>query len=131
MTNRGGLVTGADAVAALKAAAEARGISVAKFVEPLSSSPTSWLQDLQHAAAPREVTLARVRALLAGEPIPGRQKYERTGTYEGRTGSRGVVRAPTLAARLGAVPVDREPCFKCGVRGDIGCAHRPASGALT
>ncbi len=128
MTDGGGRATGADVVAALKAAAAERGMPVAKFVEPLTSSPTSWLQELQHATSPREVTLARVRALLAGEPIPGRQKYERTGAYEGRTGSRGIVRAP---APPSSVPVDREPCFKCGVRGDIGCVHRPASGALT
>lgn len=24
--------------------------------------------------------------------------------------------------------VDRDPCWKCGVRADVGCRHRPASG---
>ena len=33
-----------------------------------------------------------------------------------------VVKGPDLPA---AAPVRRDPCFRCGVRGDIGCAHQP------
>ncbi|MDZ7894190.1 MAG: hypothetical protein U5M50_04030 [Sphingobium sp.] len=25
-----------------------------------------------------------------------------------------------------SAPVDRDPCFRCGVRGDLGCKHRRA-----
>ena len=31
----------------------------------------------------------------------------------------------------GTLVVRRDPCFKCGVRGDIGCKHQPAQPAMT
>lgn len=33
------------------------------------------------------------------------------------------------AAPSGPLAVYRDPCFKCGVRGDIGCRHRPGGRA--
>ena len=57
---------GADVVAAVKAAARSKGVPVLRFIAPLSASPHRWLRDVAQASHPREVTLARVRALLDG-----------------------------------------------------------------
>ena len=116
---------GADVVAAVKAAARSKGVPVLRFIAPLSASPHRWLRDVAQASHPREVTLARVRALLDGEPLPPRQDYTRSHQYVGRTAARGMVRPVDLPEDR--QPVDRDPCFKCGVRGDIGCRHRPAT----
>lgn len=31
---------------------------------------------------------------------------------------------------LAIASVEREPCFRCGVRGDVGCKHRPSRSGL-
>lgn len=119
--------SGADVIDAVRAAARNRGVPVLRFVAPLSASPHRWLKDVAQATMPRAVTLARVAALLDGEPLPPRQDYVRSGEYVGRTAARGMVRVIDMPEDL--QPVDRDPCFKCGVRGDIGCRHRPGSRA--
>lgn len=50
-------------------------------------------------------------------------------------GGRGLLASVIYQLGTGTTPVpqggagqriDRDPCFKCGVRGDLGCAHRRA-----
>ncbi|PZQ55280.1 MAG: hypothetical protein DI555_07995 [Novosphingobium pentaromativorans] len=38
-----------------------------------------------------------------------------------------VVRSPVIRSQPHAVSVDRDPCPRCGVRGDIGCRHSRAA----
>lgn len=58
----------------------------------------------------------------AGRPKGGGQR--------GYTENRLRIEVATIAAREAKEPprpshtVDRDPCFMCGVRGDIGCEHR-------
>ncbi|WP_218146910.1 hypothetical protein [Sphingobium sp. AP50] len=116
------LTTGADVIAAVTAAAARQNIPLMRFIAPLSASPSRWIRDVSNAHHPREVTLARVRALLEGRAIPGRQKYQPSGQYVGRRINPDYARPGT--PKVAFSPVDRDPCFKCGVRGDIGCSHR-------
>ncbi len=37
-----------------------------------------------------------------------------------------AAKAEAQKARIQELVVSREPCFKCGVRGDVGCKHRRA-----
>lgn len=59
----------------LRATARARGVSVNVFVVPLTRNPAGFLQTLSCAASPRPHTIARIEALIAGEPLP---ELERT-----------------------------------------------------
>lgn len=117
------LRTGAEVIAAVTAAAAAQSIPVKTFIAPITSAPGRWLHDVGNAGIPREVTLARVRALLAGDPIPSRQSYIRSNDHVGRTERCGNVGSAGPLAQM--VRVDRDPCPRCAVRGDIGCRHRP------
>ena len=58
----------------LRAAARARGVSVNVFVAPLTRNPAGFLQTLSCAASPRPHTIARIEALIAGEPLPELQR---------------------------------------------------------
>jgi hypothetical protein len=62
--------TGEDLYEELRAAAAAAGISLHKFAAPLFGEPNWKLQQLRIAKAPKPLTIARVRALIAGEPVP-------------------------------------------------------------
>jgi hypothetical protein len=62
--------TGADLVAAIGAVADVLGIAPVELTAPLSKYPASWLKQTAEAKRPRPDTIARVRALLAGQPVP-------------------------------------------------------------
>jgi hypothetical protein len=72
-------------------------------------------------AGSRPGTIVRVNALLAGELVP----EPPAGNFYG--GSK-KVQAFQPSALTGiaptSAPADREPCWYCGVRGDIGCSCR-------
>lgn len=137
--------TGPDVVAALRAAAAMRGVPVTDFVRPITASPSTWLIKVQQARTPKPLTIERAAALINGLPIPGigtpgtldaqvRREVEEWGQRRALARSTGtVVNALASQDRGGellggtAAPLDRDPCFRCGVRGDIGCAHRRRS----
>lgn len=108
--------TGAELVEAIRAAAAAEGVPLLDFVRRMVKAPTSYLLQLAEAERPTPRTVSRVRALIAGAEIPRARRYDVSMAPEVRVSPV----PPTL-------PVDRDPCFRCGVRGDLGCAHRPAS----
>ncbi len=112
--------SGADLARAIAVAATEKGVSPAVFARPLSPHPQTWLFQLEVALAPKHWTVERVRALLAGEPVP-------TAPTQGRKRGPRVREAVVLPevervdeANLPPV-VYRDPCFHCGVRADIGC----------
>jgi hypothetical protein len=51
-------------------AAAARGVSLASFCAPLFNGASWKIEQLRIAKAPKLATVARVRALIAGEPLP-------------------------------------------------------------
>lgn len=69
---------------------------------------------------PRETTVAKFREWMAANPdgIAPKGNRIRRPTY------RRVQIQPTDSIPQ---PVDRDPCFKCGVRADVGCSHRPVA----
>jgi len=66
--------SGRDLVDALRAAAAKRGVSLRLFVAPLSSNQTAFITSLEMAQKPYQLTIDRVAALIAGEPVPPARK---------------------------------------------------------
>lgn len=62
--------TGAELLGEIERAALERQISLADLARPLTVSPGPWLAQLGRAARPKPLTIARVRALIEGGPIP-------------------------------------------------------------
>jgi hypothetical protein len=77
-------VTGQQLYDELAAAANAAGVSLRHFVAPLFNEPSWKLEQLRIAKVPMPATIARVRALIAGEPLPP----TRTSPVKGKTISR-------------------------------------------
>ena len=61
--------TGAELADALRQEAKRRGIPLSQFTEPLQVS-NGFMKMLHNAKKPRAITVARIRALIAGEPLP-------------------------------------------------------------
>lgn len=142
--------TGADLVAAIRARSAETGIAVSRLVLQLSPYPNKWLTQTECAATPKPHTIERVRALLAGEPVPPPP----TNNFQAPVASAAAREAleaadrraqalrcctikhpiqldrprptPVIALDLDRRPraASREPCRRCAVRGDIGCAHQ-------
>ena len=113
--------TGADIIAALEAEAERSGVSTFSLANQLSRYPHKWLKEVARAQKPTANTIARVTALLGGSDLPPTHNSGRRRTFQRVV--RQTIREPELPT--GLTPVDRDPCFRCGVRADIGCMHRP------
>lgn len=109
-------MTGAELARRLRLRAASLGISVNTFCAPLGG--TGFVSQLQRAAAPKPHTVARIEAFLAGSPLPPRRGYQRL-HENGRAFDYSRPADPPP-------PVDRDPCFQCGTRADIGCKHRRA-----
>ena len=110
---------------ALVDAAAAGGVPPVEFAAPLSSTPRTWLLRLRKTACPQTATVERVRALVEGRPVPaGKPDTAPWRTEALRTGSAGIVPLPHVPP---TAPVERDPCFYCGTRADLGCAHRRPS----
>lgn len=118
------LTTGLDVVNALRQAAAARNVTVTELLRPITKDASKWLSQVARAHRPTAETINRVQALLSGDAVTPSRIYRR---IEG-PGSRMVRMVPRVTSQLDLPddwePVDRDPCFRCGTRGDIGCAHR-------
>lgn len=117
--------------------------------------PASTLNTMRRAGTPKQTTIDRLMVALAAwsagerpiiaaapiehDPAPNAVNVAWAATAE--ASSRSYVKAlrgarfvdgkaePIYFDRsqlISPIAVTREPCFRCGVRGDIGCAHRPA-----
>jgi hypothetical protein len=113
--------SGARVYAVVAEAARQAKVSLTTFVRPIANNPASWIEQVRNAQQPRPGTIVRVNALLAGELVP----EPPAGNFYG--GSK-KVQAFQPSALTGiaptSAPADREPCWYCGVRGDIGCSCR-------
>lgn len=122
--------TGQEMVDAIMAGARAAGVSVNAFARPMSTQPQSWLQQLSVVRRPTALTVRRVRQLLAGEPVdpPVPTNFRRLHAPKSPTGTIGAIsRQPHEPDHRLPSPdrIDRDPCWRCGVRGEVGCEHRP------
>lgn len=111
--------TGEQLVDAMRCAAIARGLSLNSFASALSEYPARWIRQTLAASHPKPHTVERVRALIAGERVPPPppinivRKRAAVMQY--------VEKGPDIGPDL--VRVDRDPCPRCNVRRDFGCAH--------
>lgn len=62
--------SGAQLVALIRDHAVAHNLDVAALIQPLTATPAKWLKQVAAAARPKPDTTAKVRALLAGKPLP-------------------------------------------------------------
>jgi hypothetical protein len=115
-------MTGEELHTLLEQAARKSGLSLNEFVAPLAGKNTStWLKQLRIATEPRKHTVERITALLEGRavPPPPPNNFQKSPPRPRLfSGERYVhpVNPPE--------PQDRDPCFLCGTRSDIGCRHQ-------
>ncbi|CAN5371910.1 hypothetical protein BH10PSE14_BH10PSE14_04750 [soil metagenome] len=114
--------TGLEIVEAIRRSAVERGVAAFTLAGELSRHPAKWLDQVAAAKQPTGATIERVRALLEGRPVPPPPANNfRPGPASRPTGT---ANAPLPPLPPIIEPPSREPCFLCGVRGDIGCACR-------
>lgn len=119
------VITGASLTNAIRRRARELGEPLHRFAAPLSNNVETWLHQLEQAQRPKPHTIARVQALLAGEPVPPPP----TNSLQNRAQLRAGPRVVPVAGRNPdpadvPSPIHREPCFRCGIRADIGCKHQ-------
>jgi hypothetical protein len=114
------LTHGEVLVLAIVQAAGYSGRPISQFASPLSPTPAAWLAQLRRAQNPTAATRARIAALLAGEPVPPPppNNFQASPRKPAANAVRRAVQPAVFAE-----PINREPCWRCGVRGDIGCEH--------
>lgn len=97
-------VTGEALYDEMRIAAHAAHTTILKFASALYPADTGWkLEQLRIARCPRPLTIARVRALIAGEPIPAAG----VGNNKGRTGRRGALVGDAPETRLTGDEISR------------------------
>lgn len=112
-------MSGLQAAALVRAAAHRRGITVNALLRTITRDAAKYLAQIERAERPTPRTLQRLAAIIDGRADPGPRVYERVhGPGAGRI-------VPLDLPKSGLVTVDRDPCFRCGTRGDLGCRHRP------
>ncbi|APR53331.1 hypothetical protein CA223_05295 [Sphingomonas koreensis] len=129
--------TGAQLADAVRRRAHALNQPLIRFAAELATHPASWLAKVEIVERPRPVTVARIRALLAGDPVPPPPPRDRLFTLAERSAVHAedaIDRSLPPPAALTPAELNkddprplawsREPCFRCQIRGDIGCAHQ-------
>lgn len=134
--------TGPECARALRAVACARDMSPVELVRIAFGVryPEDVIPRLEHNWRVMPRTIAIVRRLVAlapGDPIPGREgpkpRFHASVPVDGFRSQRAKRQAHYAAQHLAerealerrrAATVIAEPCFRCGVRSDVGCRHR-------
>ena len=119
-------MTGAQLHSLLERTARLQGLPLRKFARPLNPDCIdTWLSQLRVAKKPRPHTVERIMALVEGRtPAPPPPE---SNNKPPRPPIRRLTTGPAAAADNAPEPIDRDPCFKCGTRADIGCRHRRAA----
>jgi hypothetical protein len=103
--------SGAEAIAALTVVAEREGVDLRDLVRHLHKCPTTYLAQLARVARPQKATIENLNRRLA-EP----RRFARPASE--------MLAAGQSTLKVATAPISRDPCFRCGVRGDIGCSCR-------
>ncbi len=102
--------------------------SVGHVPAVLNRIQAAGLIRIERGSTSRIVTILANGKRTAGEPgaIHWRYRPENRDRRHAKYGDGRPRKRAERAAASGMRPprVDREPCFYCGVRGDVGCAHR-------
>lgn len=115
---------GAALVRMLRREAERRGVRVAVLIKPLTRNPHTWLRLVAQAQTPTAETIARVRALLAGEPVPPSAGQLAARRPRPRS-VQSLTDDPALPTQR---PLPRVTCFNCGGTSMAPCVHLRRSG---
>ena len=117
--------TGLELGARIRRAAREEGLSIDRFAAALAPNPGSWIAQLEQASKPRPATIARFEALLAGKPVPAAPKvYFRKAPARTAEPTPHAARIQAAGSSETLAHIDRDPCFRCGTRADIGCKHQ-------
>jgi hypothetical protein len=112
-------VSGQALATMIRSTAAHLGKSLLEYAAPLSPTPCQWVSQLERSTAPKPATVARVRQLLSGEPVepPPPNNFQASPRKE--QVAHAIERSPVPTS----LPVYRDPCWRCGVRADVGCEH--------
>lgn len=129
IADRCGFASVATSVRVIDALQDGGWITVTRFQagREVTVMATGRTTHWPHARTPHWRETARVAVASEAPRASSPKRIAGAASAEGSTddvASRGPVRHPPLA---GLVRIDRDPCFRCGVRADIGCVHQPAS----
>lgn len=128
-------VTGQQLVDSIHELAASTGKTPADIAGMLSRNPHGWLRQVAAAARPRQATIDRVRTLIASQT--GLEKRPSiTRRIVARRPRDGGAEAAPIVVRRAIRPPDpsdrrppafsRDPCVRCGTRGELGCTHQQA-----
>ncbi len=90
--------------------------SVATPAHAISRMAKAGRLKVTHASNGREIHLTELDITIVSKMRTMNRTREKEAAQAERTAARAVPPPP---------PVYRDPCFRCGVRGDIGCEHQP------
>lgn len=101
----------------------------ASFLSKRATGNINFISDVQAGSIPRHHSMDALEAFMDANPngvdyqprVPGGKE---TIDYHDMMETRRMKASPH------AVVVNRDPCWKCGVRGDFGCEHRAAVEAV-
>ncbi len=117
-------MSGAQVVRLLRCEAHRRGIRLAVLARQLSNYPWTWLRQVEGAERVTAETVERVRALLAGEPVP----VAAASLIDRKPRPRSVQSLTDDPAVPAERPLPRVTCFNCGATSMAPCAHLRRSG---
>lgn len=113
--------TGQQLVDAIHDLARSCGATPQRVAKALSSDPNKWLKQVAIAHSPKAHTIARVGALLAGKAVVPPP----LNSFQAKPAAQSYLRVRVSPpSEILAAPVRRDPCFRCGVRADVGCVHQ-------
>jgi hypothetical protein len=117
--------SGREVAAIVRTAAAEAGVPLVAFLAPVSKHAQTWIYQLGIARLPKPHTIARVEALLRGDPVPPPpiNNFQKSG--DPRPPFHVAHRGPP-AASIPPRIAPRDPCPRCGVRADYGCRHSRA-----
>jgi len=97
----------------------------ATFLSKHAVNNTNFIADVRKGCVALHRTMDMMEKFLDENPngIP----YKGRVSTDDYIGYDAIMQKRWDAMQINAVVVDRDPCFKCGVRKDIGCAHHPKS----
>jgi len=110
------LRTGAELAAHIEKEAAMRGLSPSKLLAQIYPNPAASLNTIRRARQPTINTIAKLNRILSSKVMMARA--------DERTNAAHMQRLATIATKVDPVYVDRDPCFYCGTRADIGCRHQ-------
>jgi len=97
----------------------------AAFLSKHAVKNLSFIADVRKGCIPLHRTMDMMEKFL--DENPNGVPYKGRNTEGDYIGYDAIMQKRWDAMQINALVVDRDPCFKCGVRKDIGCKHHPKS----